>query len=64
LIGDFLGTLIVSELKKDFILFVHRMLIGGIDDSIAGRFCGKGEYVRVGTPIAPAPEFFDWEIFN
>ena len=56
--------MIVSELKKDFILFVHRMLIGGIDDSIAGRFRGKGEYVRVGTPIAPAPEFFDWEIFN
>lgn len=45
-----------SELSKDFILLLHRMLIGGIDDAIAGRFRGKGEYVRVGTHIAPAPE--------
>lgn len=45
-----------SELSKDFILLLHRMLISGIDDAIAGRFRGKGEYVRVGTHIAPAPE--------
>lgn len=45
-----------SELSKDFILLLHRMLIGGIDDAIAGRFRVKGEYVRVGTHIAPAPE--------
>ena len=45
-----------SELSKDFILLLHRMLIGGIDDAIAGRFRGKGEYVRVGAHIAPAPE--------
>jgi Fic family protein len=32
------------------------MLIGGIDDRIAGRFRAKGEYVRVGNHIAPAPE--------
>jgi Fic family protein len=32
------------------------MLIGVINDSIAGRFRTKGEYVRVGTHIAPAPE--------
>ena len=32
------------------------MLIGGIDDRIAGRFRRQGEYVRVGTHIAPAPE--------
>ena len=32
------------------------MLIGGIDDKIAGRFRGPGEYVRVGTYVAPAPE--------
>ena len=32
------------------------MLIGGIDDKIAGRFRGPGEYVRVGTHVAPAPE--------
>ena len=32
------------------------MLITNIDDKIAGRFRAKGEYVRVGTYIAPAPE--------
>jgi len=44
------------ELTKDNILLLHQMLIGGIDDSIAGRFRKKGEYVRVGPHIAPAPE--------
>jgi Fic family protein len=32
------------------------MLIGGINDSIAGRLRKAGEYVRVGTHIAPPPE--------
>ena len=45
-----------SELGKDLIVMFHQMLIGGIDDAIAGRFRGKGEYVRVGAYIAPAPE--------
>ena len=30
--------------------------MGGIDDAIAGRFRRRGEYVRVGAHIAPAPE--------
>ena len=45
-----------SELGKDLIVLFHQMLIGGIDDAIAGRFRGRGEYVRVGAYIAPAPE--------
>lgn len=45
-----------SELSKDLIVLFHQMLIGGIDDAIAGRFRGQGEYVRVGAYIAPAPE--------
>ncbi|MEK7093615.1 MAG: Fic family protein [Patescibacteria group bacterium] len=45
-----------SEIDKEMILLLHRMLIGGIDDKIAGRFRTKGEYVRVGTHVAPAPE--------
>ncbi len=45
-----------SELSETLILGFHQMLMGGIDDSIAGRFRQKGEYVRVGTHIAPAPE--------
>lgn len=45
-----------ENLSKELILLIHQMLIGGIDDNIAGRFRKKGEYVRVGTHVAPAPE--------
>ena len=45
-----------QELDKDFILLLHQLLLSNIDDRISGRFRGKGEYVRVGTHIAPAPE--------
>lgn len=45
-----------EDCSKELILLIHQMLIGGIDDNIAGRFRKKGEYVRVGTHIAPAPE--------
>lgn len=45
-----------KNLAKELILLLHRMLIGGIDDKIAGRFRKKGEYVRVGAHVAPAPE--------
>jgi len=44
------------EINKELILLSHKMLIDNIDDKIAGRFRSKGEYVRVGTYIAPAPE--------
>jgi Fic family protein len=43
-------------LNKETILLLHKMLIGGINDAIAGRFRAQNEYVRVGTHIAPAPE--------
>ena len=45
-----------TEINEELILLLHQMLIGGIDDSIAGRFRKSGEYVRVGSHIAPAPE--------
>lgn len=45
-----------KDLDEDMILFLHQMLITNIKDEIAGRFRQKGEYVRVGTYIAPAPE--------
>lgn len=45
-----------SEISKETVLFIHQMLIGNIDDGISGRFRKQGEYVRVGTHIAPAPE--------
>lgn len=45
-----------KEIDKELILLLHQMLIGGINDEFAGRFRKSGEYVRVGTHIAPAPE--------
>ncbi|MBU4142821.1 Fic family protein, partial [Patescibacteria group bacterium] len=45
-----------TEINKEVILLLHQMLIGGISDNIAGRFRKAGEYVRVGTHVAPAPE--------
>src|SRR3989344_3144130 len=48
-----------TEINKEIILFLHQMLIGGIDDSISGRFRRIGEYVRVGTHVAPAPEHIE-----
>ncbi|MYI01939.1 MAG: Fic family protein, partial [Gammaproteobacteria bacterium] len=48
-----------SELDRDLILLLHQMLIGGINDDIAGRYRREGEYVRVGTHIAPVPEHME-----
>ena len=45
-----------KDLDKELILLLHQMLIGGIDDKIAGRFRKTGEYVRVANHRAPAPE--------
>ena len=45
-----------SLLSIEGILLLHKMLMGNIKDDVAGRFRKKGEYVRVGTHIAPAPE--------
>ena len=45
-----------AEINRELILLLHQMLMGGIDDKVAGRFRGPGEYVRVGTYVAPAPE--------
>ena len=45
-----------ESLSEKLILFLHQMLLNGINDSFAGRFRQQGEYVRVGSHIAPAPE--------
>ncbi len=45
-----------QELTLEAILSLHKMLISNIRDDIAGRFRGEGEYVRVGSHIAPAPK--------
>jgi Fic family protein len=51
-------------ISKETILLLHRMLIGGINDNIAGRFRATGEYVRVGSHIAPAPEHIEQLLDN
>ncbi len=50
------GKVKAQELDQNLILLLHQMLMGGIDDPIAGRFRAAGEYVRVGSHVAPAPE--------
>lgn len=45
-----------SEVTPELILFLHKMLITGINDNIAGRFRKKNEYVKIGNHIAPGPE--------
>ena len=45
-----------GELDRDLILTLHQMLLGGINDGIAGHYRQAREYVRVGPHIAPAPE--------
>jgi len=53
-----------EEFSIQLMLLLHKMLLGNIDDSIAGRFRKEGEYVRVGTHIAPAPEHIELQMQN
>jgi Fic family protein len=53
---EYLRSKPTLELTTENILLLHHMLLGGIDDRIAGRIRAAGEYVRVGTHIAPPPE--------
>jgi len=45
-----------QELNLDIVLLLHKMLISNINDNIAGRLRQAGEYVRVGSHIAPKSE--------
>jgi Fic family protein len=55
-VTSYLSTTIDKPLNLDRLTLLHRMLLGNIDDDIAGRFRRPGEYVRVGTHLAPPPE--------
>lgn len=48
-----------SELNKETIVLLHKMLMTNINDPIAGRFRQTGEYVGVGSYIAPPPEHIE-----
>jgi Fic family protein len=50
------NTVASKEMDTALLLELHKMLLTGISDSIAGRFREKGEYVRVSDHIAPSPE--------
>lgn len=45
-----------KELTLEMMTLLHKMLISNIRDDIAGRLRHTGEYVRVGSHIAPAPQ--------
>lgn len=53
-----------SELTREMVLLLHGMLLRNIADAVAGRFRKGGEYVRVGSHIAPAPEHIERMIDN
>lgn len=58
-LGNILGFLAQHPkytVTEEHILQIHKMLLSGINDYIAGRFRDWGEQVRVGWHIAPAPE--------
>lgn len=55
-VTEYLRSKSDMPLNQETMLLLHQMLIGGINDAIAGRFRYANEYVRVGTHIAPAPE--------
>jgi len=55
-VTEYLRSKSNMPLNKENMLLLHQMLIGGIDNAIAGRFRYANEYIRVGTHIAPSPE--------
>lgn len=55
-VSEYIRSKTDVTVSTEFIKLLHNMFIGGIDDSIAGRFRKGGEFVRVGPHIAPAPE--------
>lgn len=59
---EYIGTKLDEEPSLELILLLHQMLLGNIDDNIAGRFRKKGEYVRIGTYIASAPEHIEGKL--
>ncbi len=52
------------QINKETILFLHNILLNSINDEFAGRFRKKGEFVRVGSYIAPAPEQIETLVYE
>jgi Fic family protein len=45
-----------EELSLELMMRLHNMLIGNINEQIAGRFREKDEWVRIGAYVAPGPD--------
>ena len=48
-----------QEVSIDLMLSLHKMLMNGINDDVAGRFRKDNEYVRIGTYVAIPPEYIE-----
>lgn len=55
-VGYISGKASEKDLDIEMMLLLHKMLMANINSEVAGRFRRQGEYVRVGTYIAPPPE--------
>ncbi len=55
-VGYISGKASEKDLDIEMMLLLHKMLMTNINSEVAGRFRQPGEYVRVGTYIAPPPE--------
>jgi Fic family protein len=53
---NYLAKRTSQKVDRELILLLHQFLIGGIDDSIAGRLRDANEYVRIGRHVAPPPQ--------
>ncbi len=58
-VSEYIRSRVSQKLDLELIKLLHQMLVGNIDEQIAGRFRTHREYVRVGTHIAPAPEHIE-----
>ena len=55
-VGYISGKASEKDMDIEMMMLLNKMLMANINSEIAGRFRQTGEYVRVGTYIAPAPE--------
>ena len=56
IVGYISGKASEKDMDIEMMLLLHKMLMTNINTEIAGRFRQPGEFVRVGTHIAPPPE--------
>lgn len=55
-VGYISGKASEKDMDIEMMLLIHKMMMSNINTEIEGRFRQPGEYVSVGTHIAPQPE--------